>query len=132
METKLTRRIVAVAILALWVSGCSEYDTVEVRKLSNDGQFWAALGIQHTGSLDFDRKVITIGKTYTRWVDLILGKKSKEICALQGNGQLTMTWTDAKHLEVDCVKCDVGVFSPSLDDWQGISIRYVYNGRPVP
>jgi hypothetical protein len=132
MEIRITRRIFALAALSFWISGCTGYDTVQDRNLSEDGQFWTEFDIQHTGSLDYDWKAITIGKTRPRWIDVILGGKLKEICALHGHGQLTMTWTDAKHLEVVCAKCDEGAFFPSSNHWQGVSIMYIYNGKPIP
>jgi hypothetical protein len=131
IETRITRRIIAAAILTLCLSGCRDYDSVQERKFSDDGEFWAEHGTQLTSALEYDIKGITIGKTHPSRIDAMLGKKSEQICTLQGHGHLTTTWIDAKHLEVACEQCDSGGFLPSSNKWEGISIRFIYNGKLV-
>jgi len=132
METKITRRLIAAAILVFSMSGCGAYYIVQDTKFSQDGEFRADYGVHYMGALQHDIWAITIAKTHPRWSDGILRKKSTDICTLQGRGELTMTWFDARHLEVACSECDRDAFLPATDNWESVLITFTYNGRPVP
>src|ERR1700674_4954716 len=119
METKITRRLIA-AILVFSMSACGAYYTVRESKFSQDGEFRADYGVHYTGALQHNIWAITISKIHPRWADRILRKKSTDLCTLQGHGELTMTWFDARHLEVACSQCDRDAFLPATDNWESV------------
>jgi len=118
--------------LALWFYGCGSDDVTLDRKLSGDDQFWTELRVTRTGPLDYDWKAVVIGKVHPKWTDILIRKTSEEICALHGPGELTVSWMDPRHVEVICTKCRTADFFPQSSTWEGVSIKFAFNGKPVP
>jgi hypothetical protein len=131
-QTAAKALLASIAIpLVLSLSACRDFDFPKDSKLSPSGEFVANLGDRETDPLSYDITAVTLEKVHPNWMDTLTLNRNVEVCSLQERGEISIAWTDSNHLMVTCSGCVRGALAWGLEDWDGVSIQYVYkNPRP--
>lgn len=53
-------------------------------------------------------------------------KRHRQICRIEGDLSVNVTWLDATHLRVECPGCDQGQVKDRDDEWEGVTISYSF------
>src|SRR5579862_1785098 len=101
------------------------FETVQ-RAESNNGEHWADLSVNRGSAIGYDWYAVVIGKSHPGWTDTLLRRVSEEVCILQGQGKISVSWAGPRELQVNCTECSQKDFHIYKRDWDGVNIVFKF------
>ena len=111
--------IVCLAPILFAALSCDSYKIAQ-RVPSVDGHFAAKVTVNRGSPISGpDIYEVTLEEKSVK-------PKSEEICAMTGNGELSVAWSGASALTVTCHRCARNDLRADVWNWEGVSIAYSF------
>jgi hypothetical protein len=95
-------------------------DEIVQRVPSGDGRFAAEVTVNRGSPISGpDMYEVTLEEESAK-------QKHEAICAMTGNGKISVSWNGGSALTVTCIRCSPNDLRTDVRKWEGVSIEYSF------